>query len=137
VSRRAVALALLGTAAAVGACGSSQPASRVLVDCEQAAYKPVRVVIACGDGGLVLTGLRWSSWGEQRAAATGVAQVNLCVPDCARGTTGQYPVRVVFDARQQQVLSRAVLTYPAARPDGQRVETFDHLVPLAPVPKET
>ncbi|MGZ6793316.1 MAG: hypothetical protein ACXVFV_10225 [Mycobacteriales bacterium] len=128
----------LGLTVVLAGCGAApRPASRVLADCEHLAYRPAQVVIACGDGGLVLTGLRWSAWTATRAAATGTARVKLCVPDCATGRTGAYPVRVVFDAPVAHVLSRAVLTYPGVQPGGQRTETYDHLVPLAPAPRET
>lgn len=128
---------LLVLAVLLAGCGAPRPASRVLADCEHLGYRPATVVIACGDGGLVLTGLRWTTWTATRATATGTAQVKLCVPDCATGRTGRFPVRAVFDVPVHDVLSRVVLTYPGAQPAGQRVETYDHLLPLTPAPQET
>ena len=49
------------------------------------AIRPATVVVACGDGNLYLTALRWSRWTETSAAATGIAHENDCKPYCAAG----------------------------------------------------
>ena len=111
----------------------------VVFDCTTASFKPTTVIVACGDGGVVLRELRYSSWTMERAVGTATALVKLCEPDCATGKTRRYPVSVVYDkpvrSGDHQVLSRVVLTYSAETPYGDRSQTFDGLVELvAPQP---
>ena len=58
---------------------------------------PVRVIITCGDGGVIAHDLVWSNWGAEQAHATGMFSVNTCDPDCATGGREEYPVELVAD----------------------------------------
>jgi hypothetical protein len=54
-------------------------------DCTHEAFKPSKIVIACGDGNLFMTGIRWSHWRRKSALGAGTAHINDCIPNCAMG----------------------------------------------------
>ena len=81
VRRRCGALAAgLALLLAIGGCGRSPagtPASpsvaddTVLVnDCGHGVVRPRHLVMFCGDAGVQVLGLHWSSWSDRRAVAT-------------------------------------------------------------------
>src|SRR5258707_9275824 len=47
--------------------------------------RPGQILMACGDGGFVLTGLVWTRWDAAQALGTGVGHTNTCTPLCASG----------------------------------------------------
>lgn len=47
--------------------------------------RPTTIDIS-GDGGNIVTGLRWSSWTASSATAEGTSNIQNCVPNCASGT---------------------------------------------------
>jgi hypothetical protein len=108
-----------------------QPRSPVLVDCLwHPEVRPTDFMLACGDGNSRLTSLRWTSWNDNSATATGVNVVNDCQPYCAVGKFHSYPIAVRLDTsqtwkRHPQVrqYGEITLTYPGARPD-----KFQHTV---------
>jgi hypothetical protein len=80
-------------------CGFSGKFEKLLV-------RPKSIIIACGDGNTLLKDLKWASWGQTAAAATGVDTWNKCVPDCASSKTWEsIPVTVT-------------LTHPVPEPKG-------------------
>ncbi|MCB5167713.1 hypothetical protein LG634_23135 [Streptomyces bambusae] len=101
--RAAALLCLAGTlAAAVPATAAAggpaaAPAETVVVDCAgEGRVRPSDYLLACGDGNNRLVGLRWRTWGAERATATGTDMVNDCVPYCAAGRFRGHPVRVTL-----------------------------------------
>ncbi|WP_327130690.1 hypothetical protein OG311_04205 [Streptomyces sp. NBC_01343] len=96
------AAAALAVGAAVPASAQSSrapmdPNPVVVVDCfSQAQVRPREYLLACGDGGNRLVGLRWDSWGRWTAAATGTDMVIDCTPSCAAGRLRPYPVKVTL-----------------------------------------
>lgn len=62
--------------------------------CEGPQEEPSEIKLGCGK--LPLTDLHWSRWGSAAAIASGVAHVNDCRPDCARGTFREFPVTVAL-----------------------------------------
>src|ERR1700761_2169432 len=63
-----------GLALAAGTPANASPsASRVVRDCGLGAAQtgPASLVLACADGNLVASGLRWRSWTATQATATG------------------------------------------------------------------
>jgi hypothetical protein len=115
-----VVLALLAVpSAALAATGGG----RVLaINCFREQYKPRKLVISCGDGGLYLAGLHWTSWTRVRAAASGSYVLNDCKPTCAQGHFHSYPVRVTLSrpkscpGQAHRAFGRATFTYPGRRP---------------------
>jgi hypothetical protein len=56
------------------------------------------MVLACADGNASLTTLVWTTWNLTTASATGIYNLNDCVPDCAEGTFGHYAALVELTA---------------------------------------
>jgi hypothetical protein len=94
---RATALTLVLAAAALAATATGTGAAtqtKVPRDCLHEAVKPARVLIACGDGSLYMTGIHWSSWARKTASGTGTAHLNDCNPFCAAGHFHKYRARI-------------------------------------------
>jgi len=85
-----------------------------------------RTIGLSGDGGNIVTGLRWSEWAATRATGKGTSDIQGCVPNCASGT--ETPVTTSIK------LSRPVhgyFTKLTERRDGQ-TETFTYTPGHAP-----
>jgi hypothetical protein len=105
-SRRARALGIAVAASAAiaafaavgtGLAATTGPASSsvVLVNCGAAQVKPSAFTLACADGGAGLTKLRWVSWKDGEAFATGTEYIKDCYPSCvSNGTFYTYPVLI-------------------------------------------
>ena len=52
------------------------------------------MIVACGDGNLQLTALRWKGWNGRTASARGTALMNDCMPYCAAGHLHRFRVAV-------------------------------------------
>jgi hypothetical protein len=63
-------------------------------DCIHEAYKPHRILIACADAGLYVTGMKWSTWKRKIAVGHGTGHINDCTPNCAMGHFHKAAVRV-------------------------------------------
>jgi hypothetical protein len=127
----AVGTSSAATADATPAAAHRQGADPVLVDCLwHPEVRPTDFMLACGDGNSRLTSLRWTSWNDNSATATGVNVVNDCKPYCAVGKFHSYQVAVRLDTAQTwkrhpqaRQYTEITLTYPGARPD-----KFQHTV---------
>ncbi|WP_256107013.1 hypothetical protein [Streptomyces sp. ODS05-4] len=111
----------------------AQPVSEtVAVDCAaEGQVRPGDYILACGDGNSRLTGLRWTSWGPDRAEGRGVNVVNDCRPYCAAGTFRSYPVTVRLDRAEvwekqpdRKRFTEVTLTYTEGRPSLAREVTI-------------
>ena len=70
------------------------PGEYLVVDLRgRALARPERLEFASD---ATLTGLRWSGWGEERAQATGEAEILVCQPTCADGRLRRQPAAVVL-----------------------------------------
>ena len=145
-ARTAAAVALCGVAAfSVAACSpSSGPAATpsasrtgvpasgvpVVIDCAgQASTRPGQYVLACGDGGGALAGLRWAGWGPTSATADGASVINDCAPSCVAGHGHRFPALVRLWRAEplpghpgERYFTRLTLTYTGTRSyraDGQ------------------
>jgi hypothetical protein len=99
LTRLSILFAVLVLPAAALATSTS---SRVLApNCNRAQYKPKELTLACNDGSYYLIELRWTSWTAREAAGTGVAKINDCTPDCARGHFHAYRVSVTLSKPQR------------------------------------
>jgi hypothetical protein len=68
-------------------------ASQVLTwDCELSEFQPESIMITCGDGGMYISDIKWSTWSSTGATGTATYNVNNCDPDCADGTMLNAPV---------------------------------------------
>jgi hypothetical protein len=91
-----VAAALVAAAAVPAAASAQGDQLRVFFpgDCQTNAYKPKSLTVFCGDGGMPIAKIRWSSYGAKQATGRGVASVNDCDPNCAAGTSSNYRARI-------------------------------------------
>ncbi len=82
--------------ALVVSAAAAKPVSKTYVTsgCNGAAFKPSRIIIACGDAGLIATKLKWSEWGASKAAGSGVGEEKVCNPNCAEGTVAKGKMNV-------------------------------------------
>ena len=70
--------------------------------------RPSSFILTCADANDVLAHLHWVSWGSGAAFATGIEQINDCIPNCAAGKFVNYPGTFYF--------SRVTRVYTANRP---------------------
>ncbi len=85
--RRILLIVSLGAVVAVpaGALASSGSKQVQVTDCNKARYKPQTIVLACGDGNMFLTRMKWSHWSQSQASGSGVYAHDTCTPSCASG----------------------------------------------------
>lgn len=119
----AVAVALVVPALAGGA--TSKVLSPGCGGSDKAAYKPSKIIIACGDGNLFVTKLKWTSWGTKTAKGNGTAHQNTCTPNCAQGKFKTYPMSLVLSvpkkcAHGKHEFAELKYTYTGKRPKGVR-----------------
>jgi hypothetical protein len=95
---KAVLLVAIGAVLAFGAMAGDASAKRPLLisNCAKAKFKPINVIIACGDASLGAKVMTWSKWTHKTALGTGTGQVNDCDPDCAHGTTKTAPMQILL-----------------------------------------
>ena len=91
------------TPAAAPTATVAQPAAQVpVLDVSADGYsgiKPGEIGFS-GDGGYIVTGIVWSSWGPHEADGTGTSNIQGCVPDCAAGSETPYPDTIVLSDPQ-------------------------------------
>jgi len=80
------------------ALASAKPAVRTYVasNCDNAAYKPHRIVLACGDAGLLDTRLQWTQWGTKKAHGAGLGVQKVCKPNCAAGKVAKAAMKLIL-----------------------------------------
>lgn len=87
VCRRVIAATIRGTSAE-----AALPHTYVAADCFHSHYRPAKLLIACGDGNLYVTGIRWRYWNRVGAIGRGVGHFNDCEPYCAAGHFHTQPI---------------------------------------------
>jgi hypothetical protein len=116
-------LALAG-AGAVPALASGS-ARRVVGNCTKSQLRPPSIIIACGDGNILLLRLKWTSFGGAIARGDGDYSANDCTPNCAAGKFHSYPVKVALSKAMlckdhHDDYQLASLTFTGRRPSGQK-----------------
>jgi len=84
-----LALATCGLVASLAVARSDSGKTYVTSGCKGAAFKPKRIILACGDAGLVATKLQWKQWGANQASGSGTGEEKVCTPNCAEGTVAK------------------------------------------------
>ena len=88
--------------------------------CEPPSYMPSSLLVACGDGNVRVTHLRWRTWSGLRATGTGVWEQNNCQPNCAQGRFLHYAVRLTLSqpirAQGSVIFGTVDAAFPAAAP---------------------
>jgi hypothetical protein len=87
------------TPAAAPNTAVAQPAAQApVLNVSTDGYSGIKpgVIAFSGDGGYVITGIVWSSWGPNEADGTGTSDIQGCVPDCATGSETPYTDTIVL-----------------------------------------
>jgi hypothetical protein len=131
-----VLLACAVAASASQALASSAVRRVRITDCTKALVRPSTVTLTCGDGGVALTSLRWSSFGGPTAVAAGRIEINLCEPNCAAGHSKRYAVTIIASRpkrcnRSFSVYSKVKVTFTSAKP--RNAASFTHSTLSCPI----
>jgi hypothetical protein len=120
-----VAVACLAALPSVALAATSGTSGKPLaINCNVLKFKPKKIVIACGDGGIWLSKLRWSSWNATGATGAGTYNQNNCTPNCVNGHINSAPVKVTLSkpkmcpSQSHPAFKQATLTYTGTRPKG-------------------
>jgi hypothetical protein len=115
--------ALIGVIAVPAvALAAPGPKTVYAITCLQERYKPKQITIACVDGTVKVTKLKWSSWSSTSAQASGVYEVNKCDPDCAAGHARSFPVKITLSrpktcpGHQHRAFGRVSYAFGARHP---------------------
>lgn len=72
----------------------------VVYDCtrtaDQAVQRPSNILLACGDGGLWVKDITWTSWGPNTAEGDGTQSRRVCLPNCAAGGVRTAPTHITL-----------------------------------------
>lgn len=99
VSRAVLLVALaIGFGAFAVACAAAGSTTRTYVasNCDNAAFKPRQIVLACGDAGLIATKLQWTQWGTKKARGAGLGKQRVCKPTCVAGKIAKGAMKLVL-----------------------------------------
>ncbi|HEX4672093.1 MAG TPA: hypothetical protein VH279_07480 [Solirubrobacteraceae bacterium] len=108
---------------AVALAAPPGPKSVYAITCLQERYEPKQITIACVDGTVKVTKLKWTSWSSTKARASGIYQVDRCNPSCASGHTRSFPVKVTLSrpktclGHKHRAFGRLSYAFGAKRPN--------------------
>jgi hypothetical protein len=108
---------------AVGAADASAKRPLLISNCAKAKFKPINVIIACGDASLGAKEMTWSRWTHKTALGTGTGQVNDCDPSCVQGTTKAAPMQLLLShprtcSNGRRLFTKLRYTWTAGAPVG-------------------
>ena len=110
----------------------------VVADCAAAApyslsREPSSITIACADAGIGVQDMTWVTWTTTAATGSGLLWEKLCVPDCATGKIGYYPVDVTLSAvrasAKGQWFSELTVSWQGSRPPNRTPDAFTLMPP--------
>jgi hypothetical protein len=91
--------------------------------CDSETYRASTIIFFCADAGVIVTNIRYRSYGGSVATGTALQHANDCNPFCARGTisTARVTIRLSNVVRCEGTLfySRAVTRYIGPPPVGE------------------
>jgi hypothetical protein len=117
--RIAIGVAVLALPTIALAAGGGQTRA---INCTREQYKPIRIILTCGDAGIWLGRQQWSHWSHTKAVGSGTFTWNNCKPNCAAGHNLSRPVRVTLSGpmrcpgRVHAAFGRAAFTFPDGGP---------------------
>ncbi len=95
--------------------------------------EPLSITVACADAGIGVQDMIWMSWTTTTATGSGLLWEKLCVPDCATGKIGYYPVDVTLSAVRASAkgrwFSKLTVSWQGRRPPNQTPSAFTLLPP--------
>ncbi|WP_433561026.1 hypothetical protein ACQP1O_25710 [Nocardia sp. CA-151230] len=121
-----VAVASAGLASAPFA--GARAAAPVVNDCitNNADVQPAGMVLACGDGGLSVRDITWSSWGPDTAEGDGTEYRRVCQPSCAAGKTATGTTHITLRNPQDGYFTEAAITDLDGKPETWPVGPLRH-----------
>jgi hypothetical protein len=90
-------------------------------DCGGGAYEPATLVVVCGTGTTIVTGVAWSSWTASEAAGTGTVHLGS---SSAPGRPAKLTLSDAVATPQGPQFSVLTATWTGPSPDGKPSETF-------------
>ena len=131
------AVAVAAVAIPTTAASAQNTNLRVFVsNCEKQVYKPKSITVFCADAGVVITKVKYSSYGAKKATGTGTAAVNLCEPNCAAGKTKNFKVKFTLSKVTQcgdsYQFRKLQFSYVGAKPKGDRTQNTSYVCADAP-----
>ncbi len=132
---RTLTIAAAATALCFGAVAASSPASAdgndpSVVTCQgKTVVKPKQIVVTCADAGVVVKGIKWTSWTMNGAKGVGTLAWNTCLPKtCVDGIIEKYKVKVtlggVASAPNVSVFTQMTLGFPKGGPAAAETSTY-------------
>ncbi|HSS10066.1 MAG TPA: hypothetical protein VLL25_09285, partial [Acidimicrobiales bacterium] len=108
--------------------GNSDQATTVVADCGTGAYRPARIVATCGNSGVVVTEIQWSTWTTTEAVGDSVVQVDPCKPSCAAQSAQSFEAQVTLAnpvmTSQGSRFSKLTLTWKGTKPFGNAADSY-------------
>lgn len=93
------------------AAPASAAAQTVIYDCSgDEQVRPASIIVYCGDAGVTVGSITWSSWNRKTATGDGIEYTKVCVPNCAEGGVRTRPVRVLLDTVSSGEFTRITLS---------------------------
>ena len=131
----AVGLTLTGSAGIAAGGGGGPEATAagkrtlLISNCKKGFFEPKKVILACGDAGLIAQGLDWSSWTGKRAEGEGTGVAETCIPDCASGGVAREPIELVLSKPAKckggtRLFTKIRYSWPSGAPQGIRADTI-------------
>jgi len=138
--KTAVAAVLVLGAVILSSSASADPrfhGDRVYVrgpGCNSTTYRASTIIFFCGDAGVWVTNIRYSSYGGRTATGTAVQHAKDCIPDCASGgiSAARVTIRLADVVRCDGTLfySRASTRYIGRPPSAQRASLVATISPF-------
>lgn len=101
---------------------------------QELSREPLSITLACADAGIGVRDMLWGSWTLTTATGSGLLWEKLCVPDCATGKIGYYPVDVTLSAVRSSAkgpwFSELRVSWEGSRPPNQTPDTFQLTPPV-------
>lgn len=128
-----LSLLMVAGCGVVGNSGSSSAGNQetFISECGYGyAQKPSQITLTCGDGGMYIDEIEYSSWDNNSASATGIFFSNDCDPDCASGSLISNPVKIKISGTKQDANGTVIFTDLAITAEnelfnGTKKATFD------------
>ncbi|MFC9999801.1 hypothetical protein [Nocardia sp. NPDC127526] len=113
--------AVAALAAAFAPAVAHAGAEPVVNDCtaypSRSVVRPVNLLLACGDGGLWVKDITWTTWGPERAEGEGTQYRRICVPNCAGGSVSTAPTHITLRNPVDERFTRAEISDLEGKPE--------------------
>jgi hypothetical protein len=97
--------------------------------------QPTSITLACADDGLGVENMSWTGWASSAATGRGTFWEKLCVPSCATGKIGTYPVAVTLSAgktsSQGSWFSLLTVAWVGTRPPASTPDSYTLMAPTS------